>query len=80
MNEKDLAIERITSAYERTIKRLWVLCIIIFITCAVTNIGWIYYNSKYEVVESTQEVQQETESGDNNFIGGNGDINGETNN
>lgn len=80
MNEKDLAIECITATYERIIKRLWILCIIIFLTCAVTNIGWIYHNAQYETVEHTQEVQQETESGDNNFIGGDGDINGETNN
>lgn len=73
MDNKDLAIECITSTYERIIKRLWILCIIMFITCAATNIGWIYYNSKFETVE-TKEVTQENETGNNNYIGNDGDI------
>jgi len=80
MNEKDLAIECITATYERIIKRLWILCLIIFITCAGTNLGWIYYESQFETVHET-EVKQENESGNNNYIGNNGDItNGETDN
>ena len=78
MNEKDLAIECLTAAYERIIRRLWILCILIFITCAATNIGWIYYESQYETVEKSIEVKQENESGDNNYIGNDDDINAET--
>ena len=72
MNEKDLAIERITSTYERIIKRLWILCLIMFLTCAVSNLGWIYYTSQYETV--SKEITQENEMGDNNYIRNNGDI------
>lgn len=78
MNEKDLAIECITAAYERINKRLWILCIAIFITCVATNIGWIYYMSQYETVEKSLEVTQENQEGDNNYIGNDGDINAET--
>ena len=79
MNEKDLAIERITSAYELSNKRLWIFCFVVFLVCTFSNIGWVYYSFQYETVESSQEVTQENESGDNNFIGGDGDIGAETN-
>lgn len=74
MNEKDLAIECISATYERANKRLWILCLVIFITCACTNLGWVFYESQYETVERT-EVRQENESGYNNYIGNDGDIN-----
>lgn len=80
MNEKDLAIECVTAIYERIIKRLWILCIIIFLTCTGTNIGWLYYVSQFDDVITT-EITQESESGHNNYIGNDGDINnGETDN
>lgn len=79
MNEKDLAIECITAANERTIKRLWILCFVIFLVCAASNVFWLYYTAQYEIVKET-EVKQENESGNNNYIGNDGDItNGETN-
>lgn len=61
MNEKDLAIERITSAYERINKRVWILCLIIFLTCAGTNIGWLYYESQFKD-EVTTEIRQENQN------------------
>lgn len=73
MNEKDLAIECITATYERTIKRLWVLCLVIFLVCAASNIGWLYNYSQYEIVKEI-EVKQENDSGNNNYIGNDGDI------
>lgn len=78
MNEKDLAIECVTAIYERIIKRLWILCIIIFLTCAGTNIGWLYYESQFKD-EVTTEIRQENQDGYNNYIGNDGDItNGNT--
>lgn len=78
MNEKDLAIECVTAIYERIIKRLWILCIIIFLTCAGTNIGWLYYELQFKD-EVTTEIRQENQDGYNNYIGNDGDItNGNT--
>lgn len=78
MDEKDLAIERITSAYERINKRVWILCIIIFLVCAGTNIGWLYYESQFND-EVTTKIRQENQDGYNNYIGNDGDItNGNT--
>lgn len=65
---------------ERTIKRLWILCIVLVVLLTGSNAFWFYYESQFEeVVETTQEVTQENSDGVNNFVGGNGVItNGET--
>lgn len=58
---------------ERSIKRLWALCIIIFLCLIATNTGWIIYESQFEDEVITQEVTQDTDSGganNNYFYGG----------
>lgn len=40
---------------ERHIKRLWILCIIIFIALIGTNAGWIYYENQFEDIVITQD-------------------------
>ena len=63
---------------ERTIKRLWILLILVISLLVATNGAWIWYESQWEVVQT--EITQETDGGYNNYIGNDGDIyNGETN-
>lgn len=45
---------------ERHVKRLWILCIVIFAALILTNAGWILYESQYEDVVIT-ETQQDGE-------------------
>lgn len=78
-----LVHEGILVRLERTIKRLWILCIIIFLAFVGSNAAWLYYESQWEVVETvttttTQEVEQDSEDGgsNNNYFYG-GDYNGE---
>lgn len=63
---------------ERTIRRVWILVIIVFALFVVTNAAWIFYESQFEDVYT--EITQENENGYNNYIGNDGDINnyGET--
>lgn len=64
---------------ERTIKRLWILCIVLVAVIVGTNAAWLWWNSQFETIETT--VTQETADGYNNYIGNDGDIvNGETDN
>lgn len=51
---------------ERTIKRLWILCIIIFLALICTNAGWIVYESQWEDQVITQEIKQDSGEGGNN--------------
>ena len=78
MDKKDVpvmipfvAFESTTSRLERTIRRLWILCIILVILLCGSNAAWIYYESGVETVEVTQE----NDAGYNSFIGNDGDIN-----
>ena len=46
---------------ERTIKRLWILCIILIILLVGTNIAWIYYESQFETEKTV--VTQDLDTG-----------------
>ena len=62
---------------ERVIKRLWVLVLALIILLCASNAAWIWWESQFEEVR----IEQDNESGYNNFIGNDGDIyNGETDN
>ena len=57
---------------ERTIKRLFILCLVIFGALVVTNAGWILYESQFEDTVVTQDV----DNGDGEaIVSGTGDIN-----
>lgn len=60
---------------ERTIKRLWILCIVIFISLVGTNAYWIWYENQFEDIVMTQEGT--TDGGGNVSLNGvaSGDIN-----
>lgn len=68
-----IAFESATSRQERTIKRLWILCIILIIALIGTNAGWLYYETSFEQVSVTQEIEA-TSDGDSdlnlNAVGG----------
>ena len=61
---------------ERTIKRLFILCLVLIAVAVGTNIFWIHYEMQFEDIVVTQE----NSDGYNNYIGNDGDItNGEAN-
>lgn len=55
---------------ERTIRRLWILLLVMLVLLVGTNGAWIYYENSFEDISITQE----NEDGYNNFIGNDGDI------
>lgn len=69
-----LAFESMASRQERTIKRIWILCIALLIALVGSNIGWICYENQFEEISVTQEVEATAdESSDINLntVGGN---------
>ena len=60
---------------EITIKRLWITILLLIVLLVGTNAGWIWFESQFEYSQTTQEVTQESNHGDNSFIGG--DVGGE---
>ena len=64
---------------ERTIKRLWILLLVLIVLFVGSNGWWIWRESQF--ADEYYEITQENEDGYNNFIGNDGDIyNGEANN
>lgn len=60
-----LAYESTMARFERIIKRLWVVCIILIIALIGTNGAWLYYESQFETVTSTTITQDiDAEAGD----------------
>ena len=62
---------------ERTIRRLWILCIILIILLFGTNAGWLYYEHQYQYYTNSVEQEIDTGDGDATVIGI-GDLNGES--
>ena len=53
----------------------------IIVVLIVLLVGWIIYESQFEVAEENTTITQDNENGYNNYIGNDGDINyGETDN
>ena len=70
--------EGMMARMERTNRRLWILCIIIFLAFVISNGAWIWYENQWEVVKTTsQSVDQKIDTGDGDAnITGIGDIYG----
>ncbi len=71
--DKDIsfvAFESVCARFERTIKRLWILVIILTVLLVGTNCAWLWYTSQFDDVIITQE----NEDGYNNYIGEDGYI------
>ena len=76
-----VAHESAMARAERQSKRLVAVIILLILLLVGSNIGWLVYNSQFEVVEESTVVTQENADGYNNYIGNDGDIvNGETDN
>lgn len=64
-NVSYIAHESAMARQERTIKRIWILCILLLIALIGTNGAWIYYESQFETVQSTTITQDlDADSGD----------------
>lgn len=72
--------EAAEARHERTVKRLFALIALLVLLLVGSNVAWLVYESQYEdVVETeTYSVDMDTDDGNANYIGGDGDIyNGE---
>lgn len=61
---------------ERTIKRLWILCILLVVLLVGTNIAWIHYESQWETAETVVTQDIDTVNGGNASINDGVHING----
>ena len=80
MGDRQYFMDIISGLAERTIKRLWIVVILLIVLLVATNAMWICYEQQYEVATVTQEVLQEVETRDGStIVNGIGDVtNGES--
>ena len=74
------AYEGAMARAERTIKRLWILILVLILCLVGTNAGWIIYESQFTDEVVTIEQEGQTDGGGSNFFNGTGEltINGES--
>lgn len=68
-----LVYESAMARMERANKRLWVIVILLIAALILSNAAWIYYESQFQVTE-TSTFEAEQDGSGVNIIGG-GDIN-----
>lgn len=80
MTEKYYA-DLIKAIADSTIKRLWIIIIILTILLFATNAAWIYYESTF--IDETWTIEAQTDDGGDAIANGNGEVtyngNGESN-
>lgn len=71
-----IAHEGMMARMERTIKRLWILALVLTVLLVGTNVAWLYYESQFETVTSTEEYDYDAFSDSGHaIINGNGEVN-----
>ena len=61
---------------ERTIKRLWILCIRLILLLVGTNVAWIHFENQWETAETVVTQDIDTVNGGNASINDGVHING----
>lgn len=59
-----IAHESMMARMERTIKRLWILALVLTVLLVGTNVAWLWYESSFETIETTREITQDVNAGD----------------
>ena len=68
IHESDMARQ------ERTIKRLWILLILMLFALVGSNAAWIIYESRYEEVVTSETYEANTDGGGTAIANGSGDV------
>lgn len=81
------AIDSFIMLQEKTIRRQWIVIILLILVAVGSNLAWIYYESQFAEEVTTQEVTQDLDAeggdaiiNDGVHINGEGTTDGENNN
>ena len=70
-----IAFESVCSRFERTIKRLWILVIILTVLLVGTNCAWLWYESQFQYVETSETYEADATDGGVAIANGDGVVN-----
>lgn len=73
-----LAHESEVARLERTIKRLFILCVLLIIVAVGTNAYWIWYESQFEDISTTVTQDLDASDGGDAIINDGVHVNGES--
>ena len=73
------AHEGMMARMERTVKRLWVVLIIVIALMFASNAAWLYAWMQYDYVDMDRSIDINADNGTANYIGNDGDITNGTN-
>ena len=73
-----IAFESELARSERTVVRLWILCIILIILLVGSNVAWLWYENQFEDITQTVTQEVDGDNASNHFIGGDSYGEGET--
>lgn len=72
--DKDLtawSVEQALMHADKANKRAYVIIIMLIVALLGSNAGWLYYESQWEVVETSQTVNQKADGASTNtYVGG----------
>lgn len=69
-----IAHESAMARMERTIKRLWVLLIVVVVLLVASNGAWLWYESQFEEVTTTESYEANADNGGNAIANGSGEV------
>lgn len=70
-----VAFESVCTRFERTIKRLWILVIILTVLLVGTNCAWLLYESQLQYVETSETYEADATDGGVAIANGDGVVN-----
>lgn len=70
----DLAYEGMLARMERTIKRLWILALVLVCLLVATNGVWLWYESQWQEVTTTESYEAITDGGGTAIANGSGEV------
>ena len=68
-----IAYESTMARMERANKRSFIIIIILIIALIATNAGWVIYESQFETVETSTQIEAKQDGDGINIVGG-GDV------
>ena len=69
-----LVHEGVMVRLERSNKRLWILCIIMFVALVFSNCYWVWYESQWEDVVTTESYESSADGGGVAIANGSGEV------
>ena len=72
MQERQYTIDILASMAERTIRRLWVIIILLIVLLFGSNAAWIYYESQF--TDESWSYEATADNGSNAIANGEGEV------